>query len=116
MIQEIVLIVLIYFSQFNATVTAYSPQTTDARWNHVARWTGEPPIVGVSAACPESWRMKWIHVENYGLRQCQDTPKHGWYVDEWGNTAPHIDLFLGSQQEALYHGIQRLTVWKGKQE
>jgi 3D (Asp-Asp-Asp) domain-containing protein len=107
--QEIILFMLLYFSSFDVTVTAYSPANVDPRWQGQARWTGQPPVVGVSAACPESWRMEWIYVQNYGWRRCEDTPRTGWYDDK-----PHIDLYLASHQEALNHGIQQLTVWKAR--
>jgi 3D (Asp-Asp-Asp) domain-containing protein len=99
---------MLYFSSFDATVTAYSPANVDPRWGGIARWTSQPPVVGVSAACPESWRMEWVHTQNYGWRRCDDTPRTGWYNDG----TPHVDLYLGSQQEALRHGVQRLAVWK----
>lgn len=110
MVQELTAFLLIYLSMFTATITAYCPQSTDARWNHAARWTGQPPVVGISAACPESWKMQWIHVQGYGLRRCDDTPRHGWY-DE---STPHVDIYMATREEALNHGVRQLTVWKGR--
>lgn len=109
MIQEIVLFLLIYFGSYDATVTAYSPATVDARWGGVARWTGEPPVVGHTAACPVAWKEQWIYVQNYGWRRCDDTSATEWYGD-----SVHVDLYLESHQEALNHGIQTLRVWKAK--
>jgi hypothetical protein len=54
--------------------------------------------------------MEWVYIQGYGWRQCQDTPRDGWY----GET-PHLDVYLGSREEALNHGVQQLTVWKGRQ-
>jgi 3D (Asp-Asp-Asp) domain-containing protein len=110
MLAEIMLTILIYFAPHTATATAYSPANVDPRWGGVARWTGEPPVVGVSAACPKEWAMEWVYIEGYGKRQCHDTPRTGWYDDG----SPHVDVYLGSQQEALRHGIQQLTVWKAR--
>ena len=109
MIQEITTILLLHFYVYSATVSAYAPETVDSRWGGVARWTGETPVVGLTVACPESWRMEWVYIESIGMRQCQDTPATGWY----GET-PHIDAFMSSRQEALNHGIQQLTVWKAR--
>lgn len=92
--------------------TAYCPQSTDARWNHTARWTGQPPIVGVTVACPVAWRGEKVYIENYGVRWCEDTPR-----DDYINGKLHFDIYLGSRQEALNHGIRELRVWRlGKEE
>jgi hypothetical protein len=109
LIKEILLFVSLYFGSYDATITAYSPATVDSRWGGIARWTGEPPIVGITAACPEEWREQWIYVQNYGWRRCEDTPRDGWYGD-----SPHIDLHLATHEAAINHGIQRLTVWKAR--
>lgn len=101
-----------YLAKFTLTVyiavtTAYAPETVDPRWGGIARWSGQPPVVGQTVACPVEWARERIYVQGYGVRWCEDTPARGWYGD-----SPHIDLFLGSRQEALNHGIQELKVWR----
>lgn len=90
-----------------AVVTAYAPETVDLRWGGVARWTGQPPVVGISAACPEEWAMERIYIESIGWRVCHDTGRYG-YIDG----RAHVDAFMGGRQEALNHGIRELKVWR----
>lgn len=95
------------FTVHLAVITAYAPETVDPRWQGVARWTGAPPVVGYTVACPVEWARARVYIQGYGVRWCEDTPRDGWYGDK-----PHLDLFLGSRQEALQHGIRELKVWR----
>lgn len=95
-----------------AIVSAYAPETVDSRWQGQARWTGQPPVVGQTAACPVAWRGEKVYIETIGVRWCHDTPK-----DDYIDGKFHFDIYLGSKQEALNHGIRELRVWRfGKEE
>jgi hypothetical protein len=86
-------------------LTSYAPATVDSRWNGVARWTGEPPVVGVTAACPEEWRGDLVIIPPYGIRYCGDTPGNGWRKIA-GKWEPHIDIFSPDVETARIIGNQ----------
>ena len=85
-------------------VTVYVP---DPRWAWV-RWDKHLPLHGETAACPESWRERTIHVPGVGWRVCEDTPRD----DTLGGLA-HVDLFVdpaqATEQERLLL-LQGVTV------
>lgn len=95
------------FTMYLAVVSAYAPETVDGRWQGQARWTGQPPVVGVTVACPVAWRGEKVYIEGIGVRWCEDTGR-----DDYIDGQPHIDVFMNSRQEALNHGIQQLRVWR----
>lgn len=89
-----------------ATVTAYTCEPVNHNPMHPCgqpRWGGNPHTWG--AACPASWKNRWIRVQGYKWARCDDTPK-----DDYLGGLPHIDLRVPTVQQALEIGIQRKWV------
>jgi 3D (Asp-Asp-Asp) domain-containing protein len=64
---------------------------------------GDPPIKGVTIACPKSIELgTWLNIEDVGLRRCDD---RGGAIK--GN---RLDLFIPRLDKALDFGVRDLGV------